>query len=137
MLVLFPGLREWKTEGKVSIDVRAGRSRMKKDIVFYRILFSSLVIITTGLIAGQTGNTGNENSHSDSAKNNDNAAREIHFKAFTLDTHIDVPENFSDLRLNSDDGGINQADIPKMIKGGLDFVFFSVAVGQRPRNIHT
>ena len=110
---------------------------MRKDSVFLRTLSLSLMIVAAGLVAGQTGNTGNEDSHPDSANNTDSAATEIHFKTFTLDSHIDVPENFSALRLNSGDGGINQADIPKMIKGGLDFVFFSVAVGQRPRNIHT
>ncbi len=110
---------------------------MRKDSVFLKALSLSLVLVTAGPAAGQTGNTGHENPHSDSAKNTDSAARRIHFKAFTLDSHIDVPENFSALHLASDDGGINQADIPKMIKGGLDFVFFSVAVGQRPRNIDT
>ena len=110
---------------------------MKKYIVFFITLFSSLLIITTCVMAGQTGNTENKHSRLESSKNTDGVARKIHFETFTIDTHIDIPENFSDLRLNSDNDGINQADIPKMLKGGLDFVFFSVAVGQRPRNMST
>lgn len=110
---------------------------MKKDSVFYVTLLSSLLIITTGLIAGQTDNTENRYSQLDSSTNTDSVARKIHFDAFTLDTHIDIPENFSDLSLNSDYDGINQADFLKMLKGGLDFAFFSVAVGQRPRNMNT
>ena len=94
----------------------------------------SLVIMTPGLTAGQTDNAEKKYSQSGYVANTDSATRNIHFKLFTIDTHIDVPENFSDLPLNSDHGGINQADIPKMLKGGLDFVFFSAAVGQRPRN---
>ena len=110
---------------------------MNKKVVFFGAFFLPFVMITTGVIAGGTDSTEYKQSRPDSAKNTESAAMEIHFKAFTIDTHIDVPENFSDLPLNSDHGGINQADIPKMRKGGLDFVFFSVAVGQRPRNIDT
>ena len=110
---------------------------MKKYFVFFIALFSSLLIITTGVMAGRTGNTENRQSRSESLKHTDGVARKIHFETFTIDTHIDIPENFSDLRLNPDNDGINQADIPKMLKGGLDFVFFSAAVGQRPRNMST
>jgi len=109
---------------------------MKKS-VFYLTLFSSLLIITTGLSAGQAGHTENKLSRSDASKNTDSIARTIHFETFTIDTHIDIPENFSGLQLDSDHDGINQANIPKMLKGGLDMVFFSVAVGQRPRNVDT
>ncbi|MDE0285259.1 MAG: dipeptidase [Gammaproteobacteria bacterium] len=102
--------------------------------MFYRVLFLSLVIVTPVLTGGQIGSAEIKHSQSGSSKNTDSAARKIHFRAFTIDTHIDVPENFSGLRLDSDNDGINQANIPKMLKGGLDFVFFSAAVGQRPRN---
>ena len=79
---------------------------MKKDIVFFITLFSSLLIITIGVMAGQTGNTDNKHSRSGSSKNTDGVTRKIHFETFTIDTHIDIPENFSDLRLNSDNDGI-------------------------------
>ena len=105
--------------------------------MFYPTLFSSLLIITTGLSAGQAGHRENKLSRSDASKNTDSIARTIHFETFTIDTHIDIPENFSGLQLDSDHDGINQANIPKMLKGGLDMVFFSVAVGQRPRNVDT
>ena len=102
-----------------------------------KALSISLLFVATGLIAGQIDISENEHSPLDTSTSPDSEAGKIHFNAFTIDTHIDVPENFSDLPLNSKDGGTNQADIPKMRQGGLDFVFFSVAVGQRPRNAGT
>ena len=105
--------------------------------MFYITRLSSLLIITAGVMAGQSGSTENKHSRLSSSINTDSIARTVHFETFTIDTHIDIPENFSGLRLDSDHDGINQADIPKMLKGGLDMVFFSVAVGQRPRNMDT
>lgn len=110
---------------------------MKKDIIFYLTIFSSVVIMAAGITACQPEDTENRLSRSDSSKITDSTARTIHFNAFTIDAHIDIPENFSSLALDSDNDGINQANIPKMLKGGLDLVFYSAAAGQRPRNMNT
>ncbi len=105
--------------------------------MFYRILFLSLVIVTPVLMCGNTGSTEIRHFPSGSLKYTENAVRKAHFRIFTIDSHLDVPKNFSRLRLDSDNDGINQANIQKMITGGLDLVFFSAAVGQRRRNIDT
>jgi membrane dipeptidase len=57
-------------------------------------------------------------------------ARAIHERVMTLDTHDDInPANFTTACNYTQDLG-NQVNLPKMIKGGLDAVFFVVYVGQ-------
>jgi membrane dipeptidase len=57
-------------------------------------------------------------------------ARAIHERVMTLDTHDDInPANFTKACNYTEDLG-NQVNLPKMIKGGLDAVFFVVYVGQ-------
>ena len=57
-------------------------------------------------------------------------ARAIHDRVITLDTHADIsPNNFTKERNYTQDLG-NQVNLPKMISGGLDAVFFIVYVGQ-------
>jgi membrane dipeptidase len=57
-------------------------------------------------------------------------AREIHERVITLDTHIDfVPANLTGER-NYTQRLDTQFDLPKMIAGGLDGLFFSIYVGQ-------
>ncbi|MEE2690529.1 MAG: dipeptidase [Pseudomonadota bacterium] len=59
-------------------------------------------------------------------------ARAIHEKVLTLDTHVDIPENF--VSADVDPGTItkSQVDLPKMRAGGLDAAFFIVYTGQGP-----
>ena len=66
-------------------------------------------------------------------------AAKIHKKVLTIDTHTDTP-----LRLLRDDFDLgvrhdprqtnSKVDLPRMIEGGLDAVFFAVFVGQGERN---
>src|SRR5262245_63830251 len=57
-------------------------------------------------------------------------ARAIHEKVITLDTHIDfAPGDLAGER-NYSQGLETQFNLPKMIDGGLDALFFSIYVGQ-------
>ncbi len=57
-------------------------------------------------------------------------AREIHERVLTIDTHVDFsPANFTTER-NYTQRLDTQLNLPKMIDGGLDAVFFSIYVGQ-------
>jgi membrane dipeptidase len=57
-------------------------------------------------------------------------ARDIHKRLLTIDTHVDFsPANFTAER-NYTQRLDTQLNLPKMIEGGLDAVFFSVFVGQ-------
>jgi membrane dipeptidase len=57
-------------------------------------------------------------------------ARAIHEKVLTLDTHVDfVPVNLTGER-NYTQRLESQFNLPKMIDGGLDALFFSIYVGQ-------
>src|SRR5688572_15442716 len=57
-------------------------------------------------------------------------ARAIHERVITLDTHADInPSDFTAARNYTQDLP-TQVNLPKMIKGGLDAVFFIVYVGQ-------
>ncbi len=61
-------------------------------------------------------------------------AREIHDRVITIDTHVDIPNNFA-AAPDTDPGvrGRFQNDLPKMREGGLDAAFFIVYVGQGDR----
>jgi membrane dipeptidase len=61
-------------------------------------------------------------------------AREIHERVITIDTHVDIPNNFA-AAPDTDPGvrGRFQNDLPKMREGGLDAAFFIVYVGQGDR----
>ena len=60
-------------------------------------------------------------------------ARAIHDKVIALDTHVDIdPGNFTAQHPNYTDRLNTQVNLPKMIEGGLDAVFFSIYVGQGP-----
>jgi len=65
-------------------------------------------------------------------------AAAIHARAFTIDTHADVPINMMkdgfDIAMEHDyekDG--SQIDFPRMKKGGMDAMFFAVYLGQGKR----
>lgn len=65
-------------------------------------------------------------------------AKEIHEKAFTLDTHADTPMLLSradfDLAKDNDARTTNsKVDFPRMKRGGLDAIFWAVYLGQGPR----
>jgi membrane dipeptidase len=60
-------------------------------------------------------------------------ARGIHERVFTLDTHVDIPGNWSTTPQNDADSGTAQVTFRKMKQGGLDGAFFAVYVGQGPR----
>jgi len=60
-------------------------------------------------------------------------ARAIHDRVIALDTHVDIdPRNFTAAHPNYTDRLSTQVNLPKMIEGGLDAVFFSIYVGQGP-----
>lgn len=61
-------------------------------------------------------------------------ARQIHAKALKIDTHVDFsPTQMVGAAPNYATGiPRNKVDLPKMEKDGLDAVFFSIYVGQRP-----
>lgn len=61
------------------------------------------------------------------------AARPIHDRVMTLDTHVDFdPDNFLPGQRNYAGRLSTQVDLTTMEEGGLDAVFFSVYVGQGP-----
>lgn len=67
-------------------------------------------------------------------------AAEIHERVITLDTHIDAPivmkRDSFDIRHRHDPWGHqSQVDLPRMIEGNLDGGFFSVYLGQGPRDL--
>ncbi|MDA0339142.1 MAG: hypothetical protein O2910_04785, partial [Proteobacteria bacterium] len=47
-------------------------------------------------------------------------AMAIHDRVITIDTHIDIPPNYTTRAADPGDRGPMQVDIPKMIEGGLD-----------------
>jgi membrane dipeptidase len=60
-------------------------------------------------------------------------ARAIHDRVIALDTHVDIdPRNFTAQHPNYTDRLNTQVNLPKMVEGGLDAVFFSIYVGQGP-----
>ena len=60
-------------------------------------------------------------------------ARAIHDRVIALDTHVDIdPRNFTSQHPNYTDRLNTQVNLPKMVEGGLDAVFFSIYVGQGP-----
>ena len=60
-------------------------------------------------------------------------ARAIHDRVIALDTHVDIdPRNFTPQHPNYTDRLNTQVNLPKMVEGGLDAVFFSIYVGQGP-----
>ena len=60
-------------------------------------------------------------------------AREIHDRALTIDTHVDIPFNFATEDVDPGVRGDHQVDLPKMNEGGLNAAFFIVYVGQTER----
>ncbi|WAC15047.1 dipeptidase [Dyadobacter pollutisoli] len=65
-------------------------------------------------------------------------AAKIHAKALTIDTHADVPINMMkpgfDIAVEHDyENDRSQIDFPRMIKGGMDGMFFAVYLGQGKR----
>src|ERR1051325_3534332 len=60
-------------------------------------------------------------------------ARAIHERVFTIDTHVDIPAQWSTTPQNDADSGTAQVTFRKMKQGGLDGAFFAVYVGQGPR----
>jgi membrane dipeptidase len=61
------------------------------------------------------------------------AAREIHERVITIDSHDDIPPDFATPEVDPAVRGDRQVDIPKMIEGGLDVGFFIVYVSQTAR----
>ena len=98
---------------------------MRKGSVQLRLSAAALVFIT-----GLTGIAGAQQA-SDSALVA--KARAIHDRVIALDTHVDIdPRNFTTDHPNYTDRLTTQVNLPKMLEGGLDAVFFSIFVGQGP-----
>jgi membrane dipeptidase len=60
-------------------------------------------------------------------------AREIHARVITIDTHVDIPNNFAQDDVDPGVRGRFQNDLPKMREGGLHAAFFIVYQGQGER----
>lgn len=60
-------------------------------------------------------------------------ARAIHAQVITIDTHVDIPNNFGSDEVDPGVRGRFQNDLPKMREGGLDAAFFIVYQGQGER----
>ena len=98
---------------------------MRKGSVQLRRSAAALVFIT-----GLTGIAGAQQA-SDSALVA--KARAIHDRVIALDTHVDIdPRNFTTDHPNYTDRLTTQVNLPKMLDGGLDAVFFSIFVAQGP-----
>jgi membrane dipeptidase len=98
---------------------------MRKGSVLLRLSAAAVLFITalTGLAGAQQA--------SDSALVT--KARAIHDRVIALDTHVDIdPHNFTADHPNYTDRLTTQVNLPKMLDGGLDAVFFSIFVGQGP-----
>ena len=66
-------------------------------------------------------------------------AKKIHATALTIDTHADVPINMMkagfDVAVEHDfEKDRSQIDFPRMIRGGMDGMFFAVYLGQGKRS---
>ncbi len=59
-------------------------------------------------------------------------AADMHARILTLDTHIDIPEDYATPAHDPGQRGDMQVDLPKMREGGLDVGFFIVYVAQGP-----
>ena len=98
---------------------------MRKGSVLLRLSAAAVLFITalTGLAGAQQA--------SDSALVA--KARAIHDRVIALDTHVDIdPHNFTTDHPNYTDRLTTQVNLPKMLDGGLDAVFFSIFVAQGP-----
>jgi len=98
---------------------------MRKGSVLLRLSAAAVLFIAalTGLAGAQQA--------SDSALAA--KARAIHDRVIALDTHVDIdPHNFTTDHPNYTDRLTTQVNLPKMLDGGLDAVFFSIFVGQGP-----
>jgi len=98
---------------------------MRKGSVLLRLSAAAVLFIAalTGLAGAQQA--------SDSALVA--KARAIHDRVIALDTHVDIdPHNFTTDHPNYTDRLTTQVNLPKMLDGGLDAVFFSIFVGQGP-----
>ena len=60
-------------------------------------------------------------------------ARGIHDRVITMDTHVDIPNNYATPERDPGVRGTAQVDLVKMKEGGLDAAFFIVYVGQGAR----
>lgn len=66
-------------------------------------------------------------------------AKKIHEKAYTVDSHVDTPmwltrAGFDYGERHNRENHRSKLDLPRMIEGGLDGVFFAVFVGQGSRD---
>ena len=96
-----------------------------------RTLAAALIVSTAGcaLTGGNPPAPASESDANLSAR-----ARAIHERVLTLDTHVDInAANFRLTGANYADSLPTQVNLPKMIAGGLDAVFFSIYVGQGPQ----
>lgn len=95
------------------------------------MLRSALLIASVFATACQPHNA--ENIATVSAKQSPSQNGRMHDRILTFDSHVDVPRVFATPELDPGIDGDAQVDLPKMLEGGLDAVFFAVAVGQQTR----
>ncbi len=95
------------------------------------MLRSTLLIASVFATACQPDNA--ENVAPVSAKQSPSQNSRMHDRILTMDSHVDVPRVFATPELDPGIDGDAQVDLPKMLRGGLDAVFFAVAVGQQTR----
>lgn len=60
-------------------------------------------------------------------------ASDVHGRLLTIDTHVDIPDNYATAEVDPGIKGSAQVDLVKMREGNLNAIFFIVYVGQTPR----
>lgn len=71
------------------------------------------------------------------ASNIEDAAKKVHEKILTVDTHVDTPSELDHINLRGgtiQDERTGKVDFPRMKEGGLDAIFFAVYVSPGPLN---
>lgn len=58
---------------------------------------------------------------------------DVHSELLTIDTHVDIPDNFATAEVDPGVRGRFQVDLEKMTEGNLNAIFFIVYVGQTER----
>jgi membrane dipeptidase len=96
-----------------------------------RRLFASLLALPLLTLVTACGGDGASSSETEAEL--EARAREIHSRVITIDTHVDIPNNFASDEVDPGERGRFQVDLVKMAEGGLDAAFFIVYVGQGER----
>jgi len=115
----------------VSTQTQTGKSAVEKMMSVYvkRLIMAGLGVgISAGLYLGSGAREPGW------ALETGQKVMELHREVLTLDSHVDIPDNFATPMVDAAHSPRQQVDLDKMDQGGLDAAFFIVYVGQGPRN---